>query len=202
MKSLRTSSLSLACALVLGFGAPAYAGFTITLTETGGNVVATGVGTLLTGGLTSGITLEGVPAMVPAGSFMEIGADSLAHFYSGAIIGPSSFGPGTGANAAFGIGDFAGIDIADGPLLWVPQNYTSGSPLASSATWTGQTFSSLGVTPGTYTWTWGSGPTADFLTLNAVAVPEPATNAMLALGIVVLAAPAVRYQRSRKKKAV
>ena len=52
----------------------------------------------------------------------------------------------------------------------------------------GGSFASLGLTPGIYTWNWGSGANADSLTINigtAIppgAVPEPSTWAMLILG--------------------
>jgi hypothetical protein len=59
------------------------------------------------------------------------------------------------------------------------------------ATWTSATLGSLGVTPGTYTYTWGSGATADSLTVNAV--PEPSTWEMLLSGVGLLL-----YFRSRR----
>jgi len=73
--------------------------------------------------------------------------------------------------------------------LYVPINYVSGSPLSGTATWSASTFSSLGLTPGTYTWTWGSGANADFatLTIGAADVPEPATLALFAAGVAGLA---------------
>ena len=48
------------------------------------------------------------------------------------------------------------------------------------------TLASLGMDLGSYTWSWGSGGTADSLTLNVV--PEPSTAALMVLGIVGLAA--------------
>jgi hypothetical protein len=46
----------------------------------------------------------------------------------------------------------------------------------------GQTLASLGLTPGTYVYTWGTGVDADSLTVNVEAVPEPAIWAMMLLG--------------------
>jgi hypothetical protein len=56
---------------------------------------------------------------------------------------------------------------------------------------------SLGVTPGTYEWTWGSGVTADSFTLQigAVAVPEPATLLVFALPLGLIVLLAARYRR-------
>ena len=64
--------------------------------------------------------------------------------------------------------------------------YGSRNPLQDTSTYLNQTFSSLGVTPGTYVWTWGTGAHADSFTLQigpaATAAPEPATLTQLATG--------------------
>ena len=67
----------------------------------------------------------------------------------------------------------------------MPQYYVSGSVLSASDTWSGQTFASLGLTPGTYTWTWGSGADADFFTMNieGSAVPEPSSLLLASSGL-------------------
>jgi hypothetical protein len=51
-----------------------------------------------------------------------------------------------------------------------------------TATWDDASFSSLGVRPGTYVWTWGTGPSTGRFTLRA-GVPEPATLALMVLGL-------------------
>jgi len=47
-------------------------------------------------------------------------------------------------------------------MLSVPTGYVSGTALANSATYSGQTFVTLGVTPGTYVWKWGTGANQNF----------------------------------------
>ena len=73
-----------------------------------------------------------------------------------------------------GSGNLVGIDDFDG-VVFVPRGYVSGNPLSDDAAYNNQTFSSLGVTPGTYEWTWGSGADADSFTLQigSAAVPAP-----------------------------
>jgi hypothetical protein len=53
----------------------------------------------------------------------------------------------------------------------------------------------LGVTPGTYTWTWGTGRTQNSLGLSIPAptvIPEPGTLGMLGTGLIGLAGMARR----------
>lgn len=60
----------------------------------------------------------------------------------------------------------------------------SGAPLSGSSTFANQTLASLGVTPGSYVWTWGSGANADSPTLNIIApaVPEPSSLVLAGMG--------------------
>jgi hypothetical protein len=50
-------------------------------------------------------------------------------------------------------------------LLIVPVGYTSGSYLTSSQTFNSQTFTSLGLVAGTYSYTWGTGSNAEILSV-------------------------------------
>ena len=79
--------------------------------------------------------------------------------YSGFTTTPSNFGTGGGAPPTSTSGDIFGI-VTDGTppyLLIVPTGYTSGTNISSTQTFTGQTFTSLGLTVGTYTYTWSGG---------------------------------------------
>jgi hypothetical protein len=69
--------------------------------------------------------------------------------------------------------------------------------LADTSIWNNQTFDSLGVTPGTYEWTWGTGMNQNF-TLQigpAAAVPEPSSVLLLAGALVGLV---MRHRRMRR----
>ena len=62
--------------------------------------------------------------------------------------------------------------------------------MSSSATWDNATFASLGVTPGTYVWTWGTAVGQSF-TLDVVkpaGVPEPAALGMFGFGTLLIGA--------------
>jgi hypothetical protein len=60
-------------------------------------------------------------------------------------------------------------------LLIVPTGYTSGANISSSQTFTGQTLSSLGLTNGTYTYTW-SGGSIDIVVGGISPTPTPTTT--------------------------
>jgi hypothetical protein len=51
------------------------------------------------------------------------------------------------------------------------------------------------LTPGIYVYTWGSGPTADSLTINIGVVPEPASAALIAAPVAIAA---LRRRRRRR----
>lgn len=50
--------------------------------------------------------------------------------------------------------------------IYTPDNYVSGSPIEGTSTWSNATFTSLGLVPGSYVFTFGDGATADSITLN------------------------------------
>jgi PEP-CTERM motif len=182
-------SASLGAAMLIGLSAlSAQAGYVVDLTQQGPNVVATGSGAVDLTGLSfvSGGFFSG-PEITPTGGDDPLNMNILTgprgqplDDYKG-LTGPASFGSGGGAGADSGSGDFVGMTASTD--LYVPDGYVSGSPLSDTATYDGQTFSSLGATPGTYKWTWGTGANQNFtLVIGTAAVPEPSTWAMMLLG--------------------
>jgi hypothetical protein len=170
----------------LAVAAPhAHAAFIITLIQSGGNVVATGAGTINMAALAPGSLQNNSGFINPSFGVLGLGAavaqpnDEQA--FAG-ISGPSNFGAGTGVTASSGGGSFVELAVI-GDAIDVPVIYASGTALAGTATWASATFASLGITPGTYTWTWGTGPNADSFTINAVsAAPEPGSLILFGAG--------------------
>jgi hypothetical protein len=74
--------------------------------------------------------------------------------------------------------------------LAVPQGYVSGNALTDSMTFDNESFASLGVTPGTYVWSWGDGANQRFtLIIGGVGVPDGgSTVSLLSFALVGLAA--------------
>jgi hypothetical protein len=151
--------------------------YTITFTETGGNVVATGSGSLT--GLTGPVVTNSSQPDVLSPTYGEVAFGSgNVDIYLG-VTGPSSFG--TGGNYTGPVivsGDNVGF-FALTTAFVVPTGY-SGTQLTSTATYTGQTISSLGLTPGTYPYSL-PGPNSVVITINApvaspTATTDPATS--------------------------
>jgi hypothetical protein len=166
---------------VVAFAPAAEAAYTITLTESGGNVVANASGTFnLTSLAASGF--GNAAAFVQANnSSILVGPSALTPFtlYTNGVTGPANFGPGAFLVANSGSGSLAGIDLSAIPAaVVVPSAYVSGAAISGTATWNGQTFASLGVTPGTYTWTWGAGANADSLILQIGPLAPPSSQAI------------------------
>jgi hypothetical protein len=178
---------------------PARAGLIVTMTESGGDVVIAGGGTADLTALTGAGGAAGHALIDPDSGIVAMGTtgSDSSDIYTGSG-GPDSFGTGSTTNASTAGGDVFGI-IFDNNLI-VPRGYASGGALSATATYAGSTFVSLGVTPGTYVWTWGTGANADSFTLQigpVATVPEPSSVVMT--GIAALAG--IGYARRRRRAA-
>ena len=167
--------------------------YTTMLQQIGSNVVANGAGAInLTGLIFQGTSSLAAGVNAPSGDSVvpqmnaSFGAILTGQVLGGVVTGytgftgPTSFGPGGFFFATTGSGDLVGIS-SGARALYVPLGYVSGAALSSSATWNNATFASLGVTPGTYMWTWGTGlPNQNFtLIIGGAGVPDGGTTAFL-----------------------
>jgi hypothetical protein len=196
-------SMKLFTAALLGFAAlltSAKAAVVIDITQVGSDVVATGSGTIDTTDLTfvmanGGAAVAGNSAVILFGSISAVDQDG----YVGVTPGPQAFGSGGLISPSSTSGSDFGINGRVNALA-VPVGY-SGSALSGSDTFDNQTLASLGLTPGTYTYTWGTGPDADSLTVNIAAVPEPSTWATMILGFAGIVFMAYRRKNYYNKMA-
>jgi hypothetical protein len=184
---------------------PATAGVIITITQVGSDVVATGSGTIDVNDLILAAPSKTPSGLDPAAGTIAMGPPGNAQvlLYS-KFNGPASFGTGGQSGRSQGSGDIFGFStIENQEFLIVPSTYGSQSPLSATDTYSGQTFSSLGLTPGTYTWNWGTGKDADFLTVQIGAVPEPtaAVLAVIGAGTVIVCRLARKRQAQRRQAA-
>ena len=192
-----------ACGLIVFGAGSANAAFTVTYTQGTDGVTATGVGSLITAGLRRNTGFDSFgplnPFIQPARRTQIVGRDGFQSYdidLTGAV--PPAWGLGGQSNATAAIGggvyfnNNGGLSFA---IIGVPIGYTSGSAISNSAFYGGQTFATMGLTIGNYVYDYGSGTNADVFSLIvssvptvvtppvAGAVPEPASWAMLILGV-------------------
>lgn len=177
----------------------ASAAVTITIQQSGTNVVTnlsgslnlTGASSLGTASLVSGINsgLAVYTAVQGNGEDFQVG-----------LTGPADFGSPISALST--TSNFAG-DVfrifGDFGRVTVPLNYTSGSALSATSTYFNTTLASLGLQVGSYVYISPS----DTITVNvgpmAAAIPEPGTWAMMLVGFGGMGAA---MRKSRKAKAI
>jgi hypothetical protein len=167
--------------------------FMVTLDQVGSNVVATGSGAINLTGLTFVGTFTAVSAIGPNQALIQFGASGVnVPAYSG-FTGPTSFGPGLGVKLIPSSGDFVGINNSRLKDIFVPVGYVSNTALSNSMTFNSATFASLGVTPGVYTWRWGTNGANQFfrLVIGPNTVPDGGSTVSL-LGCALLGLAALR----------
>lgn len=180
MKSFKTVPLIIA--LLFGISQSAHAVFTVTLSEVGTDVVATGSGTLDI----SGLTLSGSFTSNPRGLYPEnqtIRVGSLAggniDFYSGFTSTPGPFGPGGFTSATSGSGELVAVNSS---FLRLFDDYVSGNSLITNNLYAASSLDSLGVSSGIYTWEWSTD--SFVLDIQPTPIPEPAAAAALVGGFI------------------
>jgi hypothetical protein len=163
---------------------PIHADVVVDIYQSGPNVVSSYSGTIdLTG-----LTADGVDGLTPAfvwgANAVEVFGPTVAgeSVYLG-ITGPADFGDGAYTEASSSTGDTFGFGGLDHDLL-LPTGYVSGSFISGTDTWDNTTIAGLGLTPGTYTYTWGTGSDGSFaFNVGTSPVPEPSSLGLISLAI-------------------
>lgn len=202
-KYVSRTALIVSLAAAITTAVPASAGVLISFEEVGSDVVATVSGsiTLPTPDISQSIFINN--RIAPSAPFFEFGTTGSSvdaeryNFQTNfSAYGTKGFGgnpgwdnPGAGSgitnNERFSFNS-TGINIVD--------TYVSGDPIDGTITWATQSFTTLGLTPGTYSSTLSN---AETVTINVV--PEPAT---CVLGLVSLGCGAtfvIRRARGTKR---
>lgn len=191
-------SAAFALALISTFGrvSESGAGVIITMVESGTNVTATLSGSIDTwSGATPSTVGTGVGkanVIRPSGGTTVFATTNpslpsvvTTNYYTVSNF-PSAFGTSTGPFAA-DASTASTLLFAWGRStnnVYIAQGYTLGTLISGVLTWQNKTFANLGVTQGSYVWSWGTPATpgaGDSITLNIV--PEPSTCVMALAGL-------------------
>jgi len=202
---MRISKLCWSAAMMAGFalawGGVANAAVIISVVQSGSDVVFTGIGTIDTTDLgpeTAGFAIGG---MNPSAGSLGVGPAILTpvELFPGVPVLPTDFGAGGGIVATSGTGSIFGATKFQDAII-VPVGYVSGTSLSGTATFANETFATLGLTQGTYVFSWGTQADADTLTIDVgtvTATPEPATLAVF--GVPLLVGLLTRRRRARAR---
>ena len=139
--------------------------FNVTISQVGSDVVWSGSGSFNLTALTSA-----GPGSIGGGyqsgqAIWAIGENSSVDTYSGTITYPASFGTSNVAVTSNTGSTFGILPGGSGRLLYVPSGYVSNTNISGTSTYANTTIAGAGLTPGTYTWSWGSGANASSLVM-------------------------------------
>jgi hypothetical protein len=163
----------------------AEAAIVIDITETAAGVVASGRGSFDTSGMFRRRIADSFGTGLNGGlGVIRFGAGSFGTGYETVTInGPASFG-GNGfyRNATTSTGVTFGLFGAENSLI-LPVDYVSGSALLGEMVFAGATLRTLALTAGTYIYRGGNDETVTINIGTINVVPEPASWAMMTLGL-------------------
>lgn len=169
---------------------PVHAAYILNINQIGADVVATGVGTLNTSSLGGGILgTTAVNGFInPSQPGFSLHADGAipVQIWGGVVTNPGALGSGIFTFASTGTGDVVQVS---GTTLVLASTYVSGGALSSTETWNGATLTSLGLTPGTYIFSFGTAPNTDTITVNvnaAVAAAPTTVPTLTEYGVITL----------------
>jgi hypothetical protein len=148
--------------------------FVVTITQSGPDVVWAGSGsfnltdleldlpiTITSGfGVNQAIWVAGATTTPPGATGQQYGGASLTYPTTFAL-GTQTGGPSATTGSMFGIlpGGVSGRTIV------VPDGYVSGNIISGSTTYASQTIAGMGLSGGTYIWSWGAGANASSLVM-------------------------------------
>jgi hypothetical protein len=167
----------------------------ITQNQTG--VTAAGTGSLILSG-SPGVAGAFPPGINPSAATLGFGPSNVGLALYTDLSGPTTWGSGTLTSATTSSGSF----LLDGAQSFIelPSTYSSGQPITLAATWAGSNFSSLGITPGDYTYTFGPAPFQSTITVEVGSVPEPSSIWLAATGGAVFSVYALFARKIRLRQ--
>jgi hypothetical protein len=170
--------------LMFGAAGQVRADLVFTIEQVGNDVVTTGTGSLDITGVPIYGNGYGTPFLIPNTAAVGVGSTSSLHYeeFQG-LSGPTSFGSGGIFSPSSGSGDVIALNGAY-HLIAVPWLYVSGTSISGTDAYDNQTLSSLGLTSGTYTYTFSDNTIT--VQISSAAVPEPSTAIVAVLGAVAL----------------
>jgi hypothetical protein len=140
--------------------------FNVTISQVGNDVVWNGAGYFNLAALTSnGTTNIGGGYNSGAGAW-AIGPNVTVDTYSGTISNPGGFGTSSIGVTSNDGSTFGILPGGSGLLLYVPLGYVSNTDITGSSTYANTTIAAAGLTPGVYTWSWGTGGNSSTLVMT------------------------------------
>ncbi len=177
---LRITKTSCTLASFLAFAPLAHAAVTVTVESNGTDVTFNSTGSIDLGpGATPLLTTSFNAFVEPNYYAFLTGQAGTFDLYAPNSFFGEPIGPGTATfNADAGTGPLFGVTSGGGtnPGFFVPQGYTSGTPITSTATYLNQTYESMGLAPGSYEYRWQKGTSTSAESVFVNILPEPATG--------------------------
>jgi PEP-CTERM motif len=174
---------------------PIHADVVVYVYQSGPNVVSSYSGTIDLTGLTPHGFDGPTPPFIRGADATEVFGPTATDdpVYLG-ITGATNFGDGAEMEASSGSGDTFGYAGSSG-LLLLPAGYISGTFISGTDIWDDTTLAGLGLTPGTYDYTWGTGTDGSFtLNIGTAPVPEPSSLGLMSLVVLAMAFALLRHR--------